>query len=133
MTEDQQQPDADPSKTPSGDAGLPDEDDVPPETLEQLGYRIAETTLAERAEEGEVFPDLRRGRAAELRELVAGYRRRSSAMNVFEEAEIEGKPANCGFCYVLHGACEIIHKLISVATGVPVGGRRRPGLWLIFG
>jgi len=36
MSQDQQQPDADPNASQSGDAGLPDQDDVPAETIEQL-------------------------------------------------------------------------------------------------
>ena len=36
MSEDQQEPDVEQTATQSGDAGLPDPDDVPPETIEEL-------------------------------------------------------------------------------------------------
>ncbi len=42
MSEDEQKPDADRRTTQSGDAGLPDPDEVPPETIERLDAERAE-------------------------------------------------------------------------------------------
>jgi len=63
----------------------------------QLGDRVAESALAERSEQREVLPDLRRGSPAESGELVAGDRRYSLTLDSLEEAEVEREPPDCRF------------------------------------
>src|SRR5450432_976838 len=62
--------------------------------LRELRHLVAEPALAEGAEEGKVFPNLRGGRAAASGQLFAGYRREPRRLEFLEEAQIERQATN---------------------------------------
>ena len=88
------------------------------EPIGQLGHRIAEAALAERAEEREVLPHLRRGRAAARRQRAGADRLDSLPLELLEKAQVEREPADGGLGDLTHGRhfCETFHKATAPST-----------------
>src|SRR5688572_16558974 len=68
----------------------------------ELGNGVAEASLAERAEEGEVLPHLRRRGASTCGELIAGDGRQAALLEILEEAEVERESADSRFGDAFH-------------------------------
>src|SRR4051794_7384905 len=90
-----------------------------PETVGQLGHRIPQAALAERAEEGEVLPHLRRGGAATRGERAGAYGGHALPLEFLEEAQIQREPPDSRLGDLTHGSlsCETFHK--SYLPGQP--------------
>src|SRR6266581_3607544 len=93
----------------------------------ELGDRVAEAALAERAEEGEVFADLRRGGAAAPRQLGGGNRGLALGGELLEKPEVEREPPHGALGNLPH--CELFHnralqrKSRTKSRGASVSGR----------
>ena len=83
----------------------------------QLGHRIAQAALAERAEEREVLPHLGRRRPAPGGERARADRRDALPLELLEKAEVERQPADRGLGDLTHDGhfCETFHKATARA------------------
>jgi hypothetical protein len=115
---------ADLAGTDDGHAPVALEAEDLPEVPNKLRHGVAEPTLAEGPEEGEVLADLRRGGAAQGGELLARGGGPTTAVQLLEIAQVGRQPSHgrigdaaVGGAKIGHGVrargrglCEIVHK-----------------------
>ena len=79
----------------------------------QLRHGVAESTLAEGPEKGEVLSDLRRCRPTALRQLVARYRRQSAGLEVLQKSEVHRETSDGRVCNAFHGQQRLVNSFTS--------------------